>query len=139
MPCLRRRGGRATVRLNRLRTCACPYSACERQNGERVTPDLPGSLSVDAEDGGSVLRMRGEVDAEVVDQFVAQLGRDLPVAHAIDAGDVSFLDSSSVALMLKFVRRAAQSDETVILRRASSRVERLLEVTGAEALFLRSS
>ena len=102
-----------------------------------MTLDVPGSLSVDAENGGPVLRMRGEVDAEVVDQFVAGLGEDLPLVGAIDAGDVSFLASTGVALMLKFARRAAQSGETVVLRRASFRVGRLLELTGAGALFAR--
>ncbi|MGY1692476.1 STAS domain-containing protein [Geodermatophilus sp. SYSU D01105] len=101
----------------------------------RGGPD--GSASIETEAGGRVLRLRGEVDVEVVDRLRREHPGGLPPVVAIEAGEVTFLDAACVALLAELARVADRQGRTLVLRSASARVDRVLQLTGVDALFQR--
>jgi anti-anti-sigma factor len=53
---------------------------------------------------------------------------------ALDLGDVTFMDSSGLHVLLATTRRASLVGADLRLVRVSARVRRLLELTGTEAV-----
>ncbi|MFJ7246811.1 STAS domain-containing protein [Kitasatospora sp. NPDC098652] len=80
----------------------------------------------------------GEIDLDVADGLGETLERAL---HASDAGleldlsAVTFCDSAGLNLLVGLRRSAHRSNRTLTISAASSRVERLLEITETNSLF----
>jgi anti-anti-sigma factor len=105
-----------------------------------VTADLGatgGRITVQAEDGGHVLYLTGDVDAAVV----RQLEREHHLAHlhvvAVDVGGLTYIDSSALALLVQWSREAAGEGRPAIIRNTTQRFERVLELAGLDELFAR--
>jgi anti-anti-sigma factor len=84
-----------------------------------------------------VLCLRGEVDTAVATQFTSSQGRDRVAVDAIDAGDVSFICSSGLALLLLCAEASVAAGRRPVLRAASHQVERALRLAGIGSVFPR--
>ncbi|MBT2467477.1 STAS domain-containing protein [Streptomyces sp. ISL-66] len=105
-------------------------------------PREPGgrNIAVEVLDGAVAVRPVGEVDIEtapVLQRALAQALTHASPAKAvvIDCSRLTFCDSSALNALLA-ARRAAEESGTVIrLAAPQSQLQRLLEITGATALF----
>ena len=97
-----------------------------------------GSITI-AGDGPDrrVLCLRGEVDTAVATQFTSAQGRDRVAIDAIDAGDVTFICSSGLALLLLSAEASFAAGRRPVLRAASHQVERALRLAGIDTVFPR--
>lgn len=99
---------------------------------------LPGSITIEHEEAGQrVLSMRGDLDAAVMAEFSRLQGRDPVVVDAIDAGSVTFMSSTALALMVRCVEASVAAGRRPVLRSASHSVDRLLQLAGMDSVFPR--
>jgi anti-anti-sigma factor len=83
----------------------------------------------------AVVAPRGEIDLA----SIAELRRALGAAVAaggdvvVDLGDVSFLDSSGLSVLVAFHRQLAALDRRFTLRRASGSLLRLFQIAGLDS------
>jgi anti-anti-sigma regulatory factor len=97
-----------------------------------------GSISIEHEGADRrVLCLRGDVDTEVATRFTSSQGRERPVVDAIDAGSVTFISSSALALMLLCIEASLAAGRRPVLRAASHPVNRALQLAGIEDVFTR--
>jgi anti-anti-sigma factor len=97
-----------------------------------------GSISIEHEAADRlVLCLHGEVDTAVATEFTRSQGRDRVAVDAIDAGAVSFISSSGIALMLVCVEVSLAAGRRAVLRAASRPVERALQLAGIDSVFPR--
>jgi anti-anti-sigma factor len=98
-----------------------------------------GSITLEREGADrTVLCLSGDVDTAVATQFTTARGRERPVVDVIDAGGVTFISSSGLALMLLCVEASAAAGRHPVLRSASRQVARALQLAGIDSLFPRS-
>jgi anti-anti-sigma regulatory factor len=84
-----------------------------------------------------VLCLRGDVDTAVATHFTrAQGGERVPV-DAIDAGSVTFICSSGLALLLTCAEASLAVGRHPMLRAASHQVDRALRMAGIDGVFSR--
>ena len=100
-------------------------------------PALPGSITVQDEAGRRVLCLTGDVDSAVVAWFWSSQGKTPVVVDGIDAGAVTFMSSTGLALMLRAVEASAAAGRSPVLRSSSHVVDRLLRIAGLEHVFPR--
>ncbi len=82
--------------------------------------------------------LRGELDFERRDQLfeIASAFEASGCAYAeIDVSEVSFVDSSALAMLLAMRSTAVERDGAVVLLRPGRRLRRLLAVAGVDRLF----
>jgi len=97
-----------------------------------------GSVTIEREGAErQVLCLRGDVDTAVAAGFTHSQGRDRVAVDAIDAGAVSFISSSGLALMLVCVEVSLAAGRHPVLRAASHAVDRALRLAGIDSLFPR--
>jgi anti-anti-sigma factor len=97
-----------------------------------------GSVTIERESAGQqVLCLRGDVDTAVATGFRRSQGRDRVAVDAIDAGAVSFISSSGLALMLVCVEASVAAGRRPVLRAASRAVDRALQLAGIDGIFAR--
>jgi anti-anti-sigma factor len=97
-----------------------------------------GSITVEREEpDGRVLCLRGDVDTAVATQFSRSQGRDRVAVDAIDAGAVTFISSSGLALLLLCAEASVAAGRHPVLRAASHQVERALRLAGIDSVFPR--
>jgi anti-anti-sigma factor len=97
-----------------------------------------GSITIEHEGADrKVLCLSGDVDTEVATGFTRAQGRDRVAVDAIDAGAVSFVSSSGLALMLVCVEASLAAGRRPVLRAASRAVDRALQLAGIDSLFPR--
>jgi anti-anti-sigma regulatory factor len=97
-----------------------------------------GSITIEPEGPGRrVLCLRGDVDTAVATHFTRSQGRDRVAVDAIDAGAVSFICSSGLALLLLCVEASLAAGRRPVLRAASHQVERALRLAGIDSVFPR--
>jgi anti-anti-sigma factor len=97
-----------------------------------------GTITIEREDPDRrVLLLRGDVDTEVAARFASSQGRNRVVVDAIDAGDVTFISSSGVALMLMTAEASVAAGRHPVLRTASHQVDRALQLAGIDTVFPR--
>ena len=95
---------------------------------------LPGEIDLVVEDGGAVLRLRGEVDSTVVDAWDADRSHGSG-ATAVDLSAATFLDGRALGLLLRETEHSRRTGRVPELRGSSRIVRRMLEVTGIAPLF----
>ncbi|RBY83234.1 STAS domain-containing protein [Blastococcus sp. TF02A-30] len=101
-------------------------------------PPVPGSLVVEQEPAGPrVLWLRGDVDSATVARFQVEQGRAPVVVDVIDAGEVSFICSAAIAVMILAVEASAGAGRRPVLRAASRPVDRVLMLSGMSDVFPR--
>ena len=98
------------------------------------TTDLPGGIDLVDEDGGPVLRLRGEVDELVVAAYDAASSGRRP-AVAVDLSAATFLDGPGLRLLLRATEATRRAGRVPELRRASPTVQRMVEIAGAGRMF----
>ncbi|MCW2742579.1 MAG: hypothetical protein JWR45_3001 [Blastococcus sp.] len=97
-----------------------------------------GSITIEREGlDGRVLCLRGDVDTAVATQFTSSHGRGRVAVDAIDAGAVSFICSSGLALLLLCAEASVAAGRRAVLRAASHQVERALALAGIGSVFPR--
>ena len=88
------------------------------------------TVDVTVEDGDiPVVRVAGEIDVATADSVRAAIAAAMdhrPTRLVIDMESVSFMDSSGIAVLLE----AAQQADSVVIRRPSNAVRRVIETTG---------
>ena len=100
-------------------------------------PDLPGSITVEADGDRRILVLRGDIDSAVVARFSKDQGRELAAIDAIDAGDVSFLSSTGIAVLVRFEEAAlAAGRNPQALRNAAPVTIRVLDLAGLDVRVL---
>ena len=97
-----------------------------------------GDISIEREGADRwVLRLRGAVDTAVATQFTSSQRRQRIVVDAIDAGSVTFICSTGLALMLLCAEASLAAGHRPVLRAASRQVDRALQLAGIDSLFPR--
>jgi len=98
-----------------------------------------GTITLEPERAGWVARLTGEIDAAVVRSFSddgpAQHSSEHAVVTAVDAAQVTFLDSSGLALLLRWATRAREAGRITELRAPSVVVQDLVRISGTSSLF----
>ena len=104
-------------------------------DAEQGRPPPPGAITVEREDADRwVLCLRGDVDTAVATRFASSQGRQRVVVDAIDAGGVTFISSSGLALMLLCAEASVAAGRHPVLRAASRPVDRALELSGIDTV-----
>jgi len=105
----------------------------------RQAPRNPaGAITIEFEDvDRTVLCLRGDVDTAVATRFANAQRRDRVVVDAIDAGAVTFISSSALALMVMCAEASLAAGRHPVLRAASHQVDRALQLAGIDSLFAR--
>ena len=98
---------------------------------------LPGSIAIEDEGDRRVLFLRGDLDGAVVASFKAAQRPEPVVVDAIDAGEVTFISSTGVAVMLLSVEASLAGGRSPVLRASSHVVDRLLRMSGIHDVFRR--
>ena len=100
-----------------------------------------GRNRVEAADGRAVVYLFGDVDlareAELIALFSDAVGMGQPVV--VDAGGIDFVDSTGLRALLIAHQQCADAGTTLALRNVPSRLQRLLELSGVDALIPRVS
>ena len=94
----------------------------------------PFSVTVSTDGDKAVVSLRGELDMSGVDRAreaieQAEAGTELLV---LDLSELDFIDSTGLEVMLRAARRAHDSGRRLIVRRPSSYIRRLLEMTAID-------
>lgn len=104
-------------------------------------PELPppaGSITIEHEGSDRrVLRLRGDVDTAVATRFTSSVGRARVAVDAIDAGTVTFISSSGLALLLTCMEASLAAGRRPVLRAASRQIDRALRMAGIADVFPR--
>ena len=92
--------------------------------------DSGARLDISPIDGG--VAVGGELDAHTSPQLAAALAELPPGDHdiIIDVGQIEFMDSSGLRVVIDVHQRAADAGRRLVLRQPSASVQRLLEVSG---------
>ena len=97
---------------------------------------LERGIAVQPEGAGSLVTLRGEIDASLRDEASAVI-RDVVSrggAVAIDLGEVVLVDSSALAFILQLHRICDESGESCTVRNPPPAVVELLEIIGMERM-----
>ena len=92
-------------------------------------------------DGGSVVHLSGEIDLAVVGDLLEMVLDCLARADdlQLDLGDVTFIDSSGLGVLVRVRNEAALQGKSLSLANVGRPTSRLLEITGlGEAFDIRS-
>jgi anti-anti-sigma factor len=89
------------------------------------------------DDGRCVVRTAGELDIAAAEEFIevvrASLGRCTIVE--LDLGDITFIDSSGLAALVRLRKEAGANDVSLRLTKVSPATDRLLRLTGLVDVF----
>jgi len=97
-----------------------------------------GWITLDMENGTSVLRLVGEIDEMTITAFE---DRGRWMAHeggpvgVVDLTEVTFLSSAGVAFLVRLTREARDRGQVLDLRGLSNPARRVLHITGVTSLF----
>ena len=98
---------------------------------------LPGLITVEVDGESRILRLQGDIDSAVVARFQAEQGRETPAVDAIDAGAVSFLSSTGIAVLVRCAEAAVAAGRgPPALRAASPVTTRVLDLAGLDVSVL---
>ncbi|MBX9243402.1 STAS domain-containing protein [Actinotalea ferrariae] len=96
-----------------------------------------GGITVAETGGTTVAYLWGEIDEALREQASSAMSRaltrDLPVV--LDAGEVTFIDSTGIAFLIQFLRVGREEGLPVTLRNAPPLVTDVLQLLGLEDLF----
>ena len=83
-------------------------------------------------------RIAGEVDHHAARDLMTQLGREidaaLPQSLELDLGEVSFMDSSGIAVVLRTWKRMRELGGEMTLRRVPPHAAKVLKAAGVDKL-----
>ena len=93
-----------------------------------------GTFRVVQEDAGPVLHLLGDVDEPLVRRMRAE-GVDERELVAVQVGSVGYIDSGGLTMLVRWARSAAREGRPAVLRGASPRFRRVLDLAGISVLF----
>ena len=93
-----------------------------------------GSFRVEHEDAGPVLHLLGDVDEPLVGQLRAE-GVDERELVAVLVASVGHVDSTGLSLLVRWAQSAARDGRPAVLRYASPRFRKVLDLAGISVLF----
>lgn len=109
-----------------------------------VTEDRGGSLAVEhgstslqQEEVGWVLHLRGQVDAPAVSRLELQRRLEEPAVMAIDVTQLTYIDSTALPFLLRWARRSSQAGRRAVIRGANPAFDQMLGVMGLASTFTR--
>ncbi|MCA0143818.1 STAS domain-containing protein [Blastococcus sp. LR1] len=111
-----------------------------QQVAEDRSPSLPKERrlsSIEHEAAGRVLHLRGEVDAAVVQQLELQRQLEELAVVAIDVRELTYIDSTAFAPLLRWAQRASRAGRRAVVRGANQDFDDTLGVMGMTAVFVR--
>lgn len=92
-----------------------------------------------SEDDMRVVKVVGELDASSAEHLRRALDEGFTEGHSsvvLDLGDVTFIDSSGLSVLIHAWKQANQGDGVLTLRSPSATVIRLLDIAGQTERFL---
>lgn len=105
-------------------------------------PRAPGSLTLRRTADGAALHLSGEIDAAAVLEFERrQMAEDAgqedvaDLVHTVDVTDVTFINSTAIAFIVRQTESARRNGRRPLVRGASRRVRRVFDVVGLSAMF----
>jgi anti-anti-sigma factor len=93
-----------------------------------------GSFRVEHEDAGPVLHLVGDVDEPLVQQMRAA-GLDERELVAVQVAAVGYIDSTGLSMLVRWAQSAAREGRPAVLRSASPRFRKVLDLAGISVLF----
>lgn len=93
-----------------------------------------GAYRVVHEDAGSVLHLQGDVDEPLVRRMRVE-GLDEHELVAVQVASVGYIDSTGLALLVRWAQSAARDGRPAELRSASPRFREVLDLAGISTLF----
>jgi anti-anti-sigma factor len=105
----------------------------EQQFGE-ITRS--GAITVQHTEDGDVLHLSGDVEALVVKELTATDPVDLSRVVAVDVGEMAYIDSTGLTLLVRWAQEAAAAGRPAEIRRCTPRFGRVLEVAGLTTFFV---
>jgi len=101
-----------------------------RPGAEGAILPLVELLRVEKGEGSGSFRLIGELDSSNVPRVTARLQDELRGAGrlALDASDLTFMDSQGLRMLIELGKEAAKKGTSVTLINSSSQVKRLLDV-----------
>jgi anti-anti-sigma factor len=94
-----------------------------------------GAFRVVQEDGGPVLHLLGDVDEPLVQRMRAA-GLDERDLVAVQVGSVGYIDSTGLSMLVRWAQSAARDGRPAVLRSASPRFRKVLDLAGISVLFV---
>ncbi len=83
-------------------------------------------------------RLAGEIDHHAAKEIMAQLSEEidavLPERLVLELSQVTFMDSSGIAVLLSVWRRMGQLEGTVEVRQAPPQAQKVLQAAGIDRL-----
>ena len=93
-----------------------------------------GAFRVVHEDAGPVLHLLGDVDEPLV-RKMSDEGVDERDLVAVQVEQVGYIDSTGLSLLVRWAQSAARDGRPAVLRSASPRFRKVLELAGISVLF----
>ncbi|MGR6964720.1 STAS domain-containing protein [Geodermatophilus sp. URMC 61] len=94
-----------------------------------------GSYRVVQEGAGPVLHLIGDVDEPLVRRMRAD-GLDERELVAVQVASVGYIDSTGLSLLVRWAQSAARDGRPAVLRSASPRFRKVLDLAGISVLFV---
>ena len=98
-----------------------------------MSSGTPGAVTL--EEGGSLLRLVGEVDLDVVERLPARTREALAGVRVADVGGLTFLDSTGMHLLVVAAVAARGRGERLRLRGTTTSTAELVRLVGLEDMF----
>lgn len=96
-----------------------------------------GSISVEQEEDGWVLHLRGHVDTSAVNRLELRRRLEELTVVAIEVRELTYLDSTALPFLLRWARRSAQAGRPAVIRGVNPAFDEMLGVMGLASTFPR--
>jgi anti-anti-sigma factor len=94
-------------------------------------------MEIEQGTGGPVLHLRGDVDAPIVEGWEAEEPVDLLLIAAVDVSEMAYIDSIGLSFLVRWAQARAAAGQPAVIRKAGSRFEQVLHITGIGSMFVR--
>jgi anti-anti-sigma factor len=95
-----------------------------------------GTIAVEHEAGGTVLYLRGDVDAPVVQQWESEHSIDRKQIAAIDVSEMAYIDSIGLSFLVRWSQERSSAGQPAVIRRPRARFEQVMYIAGIGSLFV---
>lgn len=100
------------------------------ETGGRQMSKHPLVTETELRPEGLIVRLRGEVTSEAAQAFHALLSEPLPPTALLDFGEVDYINSAGIALLIGLLRHARSAGTTVRVIGLSDHYRRIFRMVG---------